>query len=356
MGIIINFDKVKIKLNLILASEEWKSFSKYIWLLILLLSLWFTAISIFPMSRDFDAYNIWCMDACESMEKVFERDPLFGISCVLFGMFKSDPTVLVVSLWIFASLLLKFSAFGSETGTFIWSLFTYVAFFYITQETTQIRASFATATLGYAFIQTVNKNYFKSIILCLFAVAAHLSSLLFLPILLLLPILIKTKRRFIITVVVCQIVFILSVFTKEFQNLLITMLPIFLGFDARIETYLFFYGIDEVSALGKNIRVIFFVIISTLVLAKVYVSGQYDEKRIICGATCMTMMAILISSLSYSLPVISLRSLELFAVPMSLMVGAYMQSIENKYYADMTGYILIIVYAGLFFNSLKILT
>ncbi len=351
-----NMEKVKIQINLILASEEYQTFLRHIWPFILFLSLWFTAVIFFQISRDFETYNVWCISACESMEAAVEKDPLFGISCLFFSVLKPDPTVLVALVWIFASLLLKFTAFRMETKTFIWSLFTYITFFYITHEMTQIRAAFASAALGYAFVQVVNKNYLKSVLFSLIAVAAHLSSLLVLPILLVLPMLIKTKRRFIITVMLCQAVFVLAAFSKDIQNIFISIISNLLGIDARIEMYLYFYDMDDVTALGKNVRVLFFMIISLLVLAKVLVSDEYDDTKLLYGSTGMTMIAVLILSLSYAVPSISLRFFELFAVAMSLMVGSYMQSIENRYFADIIGYIFIVAYVGLFFNSFKILT
>lgn len=330
--------------------------SKYFLLLFLFLSLWITASSLFQMSRDFENYSNWCLQASESLEIALGKDPLFGISCVAASFKADDPIILVAPLWIFAALLLKFIALRSESKIFIWSLFAYIAFFFVTQEMTQIRAAFASAVLGYAFIQIINKKYIKSIILCCVAVTAHFSSLLLVPILLLLPILIKTKLRFIATVLACQLIFLLSMLLPELQDTLIAILHNLPGVDVRISTYLYDYDIEEITALHRNARVWFFMIISTLVLVKITVTDQYSSAKLLYGSTCITLIAILVLTLSYTVPTISLRFFELFAVPMSIMVGTYMQSIEEERYAHIVSFALFLTLAGSFYKSIALLT
>lgn len=331
--------------------------SKYI-LFLLFLFLWITASSYCKISRDFENYTNWCLLSSQSVEVAFERDPLFGTSCIAAGFITADPIALVAPLWIFAALLLKFFALRSENKIFLWSLLTYLAFFFIAQEITQIRAAVASAALGYAFVQIINKQYIKSIILCLVAVTAHLSSLLLVPILLFLPILIKTKSRFVTTVLTCQLVFLLSILLPELQNSLIAILSNFRGLDERVTKYLYNYEIVEITALHKNVKVGFFMIISIFILVKAAVTDQYNSNnsnKLIYGATCMTSIAIVVLALSYTVPSISLRSFDLFAVPMSIMVGTYIQSIEEKDYAYIVNLIIFLILAGSFYKSTALL-
>lgn len=329
--------------------------SKYLLLIILLLSLWIAASSYFHLSRDFENYNDWCRQSSLSLETAAEKDPLFGFSCVATGYITTDPIVIVAPLWVFAALLLKFIALRSEIKTFIWSLLAYVAFFFVTQEMTQIRAAFASAALGYAFILIINKKKIKASILCMAALSAHFSSLLIIPILLLLPILIKTKFRFIVTVATCQLVVFLSILKPELQNLVIGLLQYVTEYDARIATYLYSYEADDVTDLVKNARVAFFMLISTVILTRVIMDDQYDRTKLIHGATGLTSIAVLVLALSYTLPSIALRLFELFAVPMSIMVGTYMQSIDNAIQKQVTSSVLLLILLSAFYKSLVIL-
>ncbi len=329
--------------------------SKY-FILFILLCLGITASWFFPMSRDFENYNNWCLRIGESLQIAVERDPLFGVTCVAANYISIAPMTLVAPLWIFASLFLKYVALRSEIRIFFWSSLTYVAFFFVTQEMTQIRAALASAALGYAFIQIVNKNYTKFGILCFIAVASHLSSLLLIPILLFLPILIKTKLRFIVTVVVCQIVFLLSILIPGLQGALIGVLSNLVGYDIRISTYLYNYDMDNVVALIKNARVGFFLIVTIIVLLKEVVKDQYCSTKLIYGSTCLSSIAILVLTLSYNVPIISLRLFELFAIPLSIMVGAYIRSIENVYHKYLSVTYLLLILFGTFYNTLDILT